>query len=250
MGEKIFVRCLAILYEAVPLVLVLSLILAIHEYGHFSEMKRRGVEVEEFSIGIGPALYQYQSGPTIFSLRPIVFMAYVLPSERGQKFLESLTARDRLMIYSAGIRNNILCGVIGVFLLQMYSAWIAGWRFYELLGEVLWYPVRISVLWASAIVSFFFQRGTDWILRWRFQMWDGNDSYNLHINRFIWWSFVVGFVNSMPALVFDGSKIFSEMLPAQFSPLSAQLLFFGQLFLLLYIMLRGISVGEFINYEE
>ena len=49
--------------------LVFSAVIAIHEFGHFTVAKLCGIQVNEFSIGMGPALWKRQKGETLYSLR-------------------------------------------------------------------------------------------------------------------------------------------------------------------------------------
>ncbi|MFH0766710.1 MAG: site-2 protease family protein, partial [Bacillota bacterium] len=46
-------------------ILVLGAIILIHELGHFFFAKRAGILCHEFSIGMGPAIYQKRKGETI-----------------------------------------------------------------------------------------------------------------------------------------------------------------------------------------
>ena len=58
--------------------LMLESALVIHEYGHLREFYKRGVPVKEFSLGIGPRLYQYQTDSLLtVSFRLIPIIAYV-----------------------------------------------------------------------------------------------------------------------------------------------------------------------------
>jgi RIP metalloprotease RseP len=41
-------------------VLVLALIVAVHELGHFIGARSQGIKVENFSIGFGPTLFSYK----------------------------------------------------------------------------------------------------------------------------------------------------------------------------------------------
>ena len=42
------------------LFIILGLIISIHEFGHFIAAKKSGVYVEEFSLGMGPLMFQWQ----------------------------------------------------------------------------------------------------------------------------------------------------------------------------------------------
>ena len=46
-----------------------GLLIAVHEFGHFAAAKLFGIQVNEFSIGMGPALLKKQKGDTLYSLR-------------------------------------------------------------------------------------------------------------------------------------------------------------------------------------
>ena len=50
-------------------ILVFGVLIAVHELGHFMAAKACGVRVNEFSIGMGPALWKKQKGETQYSLR-------------------------------------------------------------------------------------------------------------------------------------------------------------------------------------
>ena len=49
--------------------LVFGVLIAVHELGHFLAAKACGVRVNEFSIGMGPVLWEKQRGDTRYSLR-------------------------------------------------------------------------------------------------------------------------------------------------------------------------------------
>ena len=50
-------------------ILLFGVLIAIHEFGHFTAAKLCGVRVEEFAIGMGPVLWKKQKGETQYSLR-------------------------------------------------------------------------------------------------------------------------------------------------------------------------------------
>ena len=52
-------------------IFVFSLIVFIHELGHFATAKWAGMQVDEFAIGFGPKLYSTRRGDTEYSLRVI-----------------------------------------------------------------------------------------------------------------------------------------------------------------------------------
>src|SRR5699024_3157715 len=59
----------------IAIVMFLFLIL-IHEFGHFLLAKASGIKVNEFAIGMGPAIFKKQGEETLYSLRLIPIGGY------------------------------------------------------------------------------------------------------------------------------------------------------------------------------
>ena len=51
--------------------LILTVLVVSHEFGHFIMAKKHGVTVLEFAIGMGPALYRRQGKETLFTIRAL-----------------------------------------------------------------------------------------------------------------------------------------------------------------------------------
>lgn len=51
-------------------------LILIHEFGHFIVAKLSGIKVNEFAIGMGPAIFTKQKGETLYSLRAIPMGGY------------------------------------------------------------------------------------------------------------------------------------------------------------------------------
>ncbi|MEG2419267.1 MAG: site-2 protease family protein, partial [Eubacterium sp.] len=49
--------------------LILSILVVVHEWGHYIVAKKTGVYVIEFAIGMGPVLFSRQGKETRFSIR-------------------------------------------------------------------------------------------------------------------------------------------------------------------------------------
>lgn len=49
--------------------LIFSLLILVHELGHFLVAKRVGIRVEEFALGMGPVIARVKCGETVYSLR-------------------------------------------------------------------------------------------------------------------------------------------------------------------------------------
>ncbi len=62
---------MSIIINLLVFIIVLSVIVAVHEFGHFIMAKKTGVYVYEFAIGMGPKLWSKKKGETEYSLRAI-----------------------------------------------------------------------------------------------------------------------------------------------------------------------------------
>ena len=103
-------------------ILVFSVLVVAHELGHFIAAKACGVQVNEFSIFMGPKLLQFQGKETLYSLRLIPlggFCAMEGEDEESENPRAFTTAKwwKRLIILVAGSFMNFLFGLIVVFCL-------------------------------------------------------------------------------------------------------------------------------------
>jgi regulator of sigma E protease len=106
--------------SALVFIFVLSVLIVVHEFGHFIVAKWAGVRVEKFSIGFGPVIFGRQFGETEFcvSLLPLggfVKMAGESPEEaRGEAWeFGSKTLWQKFLIVLAGpLMNAFLAFVI------------------------------------------------------------------------------------------------------------------------------------------
>jgi len=112
--------------NVVIFVVLLSLLIFVHELGHFVLAKRAGVKVEEFGIGFPPRLVAFRRGETEYSLNMIPLGGFVrmLGEEDPSAPRSFASARRwwRIGILSAGAAMNILAAV-----LLFGGAYAAGW---------------------------------------------------------------------------------------------------------------------------
>lgn len=111
-------------------ILVFSVIILVHELGHFLAAKHVGIEVEEFSIGFGPRLTGFHAIDTKFSVRAIPLGGFVRmlgEEDEEQKdaqgsFLSKTPLQRMFVIASGPVMNFILAiflfmlifGVVGL----------------------------------------------------------------------------------------------------------------------------------------
>jgi regulator of sigma E protease len=123
--------------------IMLSVLVVLHEYGHFIVARRNGVRVNEFAVGMGPKIYGWTSprSGTLYSLRALPIGGYcamegedgkTTEAEQQREFLEAKTTDSnnfqakspwaRLAIVLAGpVANFILA-----FVILLVSAFVFG----------------------------------------------------------------------------------------------------------------------------
>ena len=84
---------MSIIITFLAAVLVFGSVIAIHEFGHFAVAKLCGVQVNEFSIGMGPALWKKIYKGTQYSLRLLPVGGYV--ALEGEESPESKQAENK-----------------------------------------------------------------------------------------------------------------------------------------------------------
>lgn len=97
--------------------LVLSIVVLIHELGHFLSAKKIGIKVEEFGFGYPPKAIGKKIGETIYSLNWLPFGGFVRlygEQEEGsegtnsQKAFYNRSKKERSVVILAGVFMNII----------------------------------------------------------------------------------------------------------------------------------------------
>lgn len=107
-------------------IIIFLLVILIHEFGHFIVAKRNGVSVLEFSIGMGPKLFQRESNGTLYSLRVLPVGGYCqLEGEDEENdspnSLNNQSPLVRLKVILAGAIMNFILAFILLILLMSVS---------------------------------------------------------------------------------------------------------------------------------
>ena len=98
-------------------ILIFSFLIFIHEFGHFISAKLSGVQVNEFSMFMGPAIWKKQKGETLYSIRCIPIGGYCAmegeDSETDNPRAFSAAAWwKRLIILVSGAAMNFIAGLL------------------------------------------------------------------------------------------------------------------------------------------
>lgn len=101
--------------------IVLSVLVLVHEFGHFIAAKKIGVRVEKFSFGFGPKIFSVKKGGTEYLISAIPLGGYIKmagdePGENltGKSFeFLSRSIRERFLVIFAGpLLNYVLAFLI------------------------------------------------------------------------------------------------------------------------------------------
>ena len=103
-------------------VILFGIMIAIHEFGHFITAKLFKVKVNEFAIGMGPAIWKKEKGETQYSLRAFPIGGFCAMEGENEdtgdpRAFSCQAAWKRVAILCAGAVMNFLMGLIIVILL-------------------------------------------------------------------------------------------------------------------------------------
>ena len=86
---------MSVFITLIAALIVFSAVIAIHEFGHFAVAKLCGIQVNEFSIGMGPVLWKKTRKGTQYSLRALPVGGFVaLEGEESPESRQAEAARD------------------------------------------------------------------------------------------------------------------------------------------------------------
>lgn len=93
------------------------LLITIHEGGHFIAAKLVGVRVNEFSVGMGPVIYQKQKNDTLYSFRAFPVGGYCALAGEDEESDDPYAFTNasffkKFVVLVAGSFNNLLAGFI------------------------------------------------------------------------------------------------------------------------------------------
>lgn len=102
--------------------LVFLLVVMLHEFGHFTVAKLSGIKVNEFSIGMGPKIYQKQKGETFYSLRALPVGGYVAmegeeENSHDPRAFNNVSIVKRMAVVLAGAFMNFVLAFIAFTLI-------------------------------------------------------------------------------------------------------------------------------------
>lgn len=114
------------------MILLLSLLILVHEIGHFLAARAYGIKVEKFGFGlpVGPTLFKTKIGETEVLVHAFLLGGYVsfpdddkdcdLPEDSEERFINK-PIWQRAVVVSAGVIANIICALVLVMFVAMWT---------------------------------------------------------------------------------------------------------------------------------
>ena len=118
------------LLSIVGALLVLTVLVFVHEFGHFCAGKKLGFRIDEFAIGMGPVVCSREKNGTRFSIRalPIGGLCAFHGEDEGVSDSQCFNAQPvwkRMIVVLAGPFMNILLAVVlAVIILMTYGEYM------------------------------------------------------------------------------------------------------------------------------
>lgn len=121
------------LISLLAFLVVITVLVAVHEFGHYWVAKRVGIKVERFSIGFGKPFYTkfFKGNETEFALAPFPFGGYVkmldtridenVPTEDIPRAYNSKSPWQRIAVLLAGPFANLLFAILVFWLLFVFG---------------------------------------------------------------------------------------------------------------------------------
>lgn len=134
--------------------LVFSVIIIVHELGHFLLAKYNGITVNEFSLGMGPRLLSFERGGTRYSWKLLPFGGSCMMmgedgEEEGEGSFGSKSVWARISVIAAGPVFNFLLA----FVLSLFIVGNIGYDPAVILGVVEGYPAAEAGLEAGDVIT-------------------------------------------------------------------------------------------------
>ncbi len=112
----------SVLITIIAAILIFGVVIFIHELGHFVAAKKSGVKVNEFALGMGPAIFKKKKGETTYSLRLFPMGGFVSmegedSESNDERSFQKAKLYKRIIIVAAGAIMNLILGFIVLIIL-------------------------------------------------------------------------------------------------------------------------------------
>lgn len=110
-------------------VIVLSILILVHEAGHFFAAKQAGILVEEFGFGLPPRIFGKKYGETLYSINLLPFGGFVrLHGENTQELItepkrafSNQSKKTRSIVVLAGVFMNFILAILAFTIVYSFT---------------------------------------------------------------------------------------------------------------------------------
>lgn len=95
--------------STIAVIFLFSIIILVHEAGHFFFAKKAGIKVETFSLGFGPKLFSWKRGKTVYQICLLPFGGFVKMAGEEYEDKEKYESWE-YMGKPPGIRSRVIIG--------------------------------------------------------------------------------------------------------------------------------------------
>lgn len=142
------------------MILLISILILVHEAGHFFSARLFKIKVDKFGIGlpIGPTLWEKKVGDITLVIHAFLFGGYVsfpdddkesdIPADSKER-LSNRPAWQRAIVFSAGVAANVVCAFVLVLLTAFLWHNMPSGKFDTYANEIT--APKEAAIWQSGI---------------------------------------------------------------------------------------------------
>src|SRR5574344_2317436 len=142
------------------MLILLSILILVHEAGHFLTAKAFGIKVDKFGFGLpfGPTLFKTKWGETEILIHACLLGGYVafpdsdekcdLPKDSPDRFLNR-PIHERAVVVSAGVIANVICAFVLVFMAAAIWQHMPSGKYEIFVGDII--APKTQSVWQSGL---------------------------------------------------------------------------------------------------
>lgn len=142
------------------MLVLLSILILVHEFGHFITARMFGIKVEKFGFGlpIGPTLFQKKIGDVTILVHAFLLGGYVafpddekdceLDKDSPDRFLNK-PIYQRAIVVSAGVVFNVICAFIIVYLAAFHWGYMPAGKYDVYVNNIV--AEKTAPIWQSGM---------------------------------------------------------------------------------------------------
>ncbi|MBT6069244.1 hypothetical protein HOG48_05830 [Candidatus Peregrinibacteria bacterium] len=112
---------MTILISIIAFILIFSVLILVHEFGHFWMARRAGVRVDEFGFGLPPRIWGKKKGDTLYSVNLIPFGGFVRLFGEDPNEFRALKSKESFLTKGLWDKTKIVCGGVAM---NFILAWV------------------------------------------------------------------------------------------------------------------------------